>query len=254
MGIAVGDFDNNGTEDVFMTHLAREKSTMFVNRGEGLFEDSSVEVGIAVPSMPYTGFGAAFIDIDNDGWLDIIAANGDVKSIESQRSERDPYPLKQRKQLFRNQRNGKFVDATSTAGPAFGLSEVGRGLAVADLDNDGAADFVVSNSRGRLRVFLNTVGGSNAWLGLRLLTGKRDAYGARVELRRRDGVTLWRRVHADGSYLSSSDPRVIFGLDKGGEVDRLVVHWPDGRRERFTPPPLNRYGTLVQGQGDEVKP
>jgi hypothetical protein len=253
MGLDIGDFDNNGTEDIFMTHLAREKSTMFVNRGGGQFEDRSVEVGVAVASMPYTGFGTAFIDYDNDGWLDIVAVNGEVKIIEALRSRGDPYPLHQRKQLFHNLRNGKFEESTGRGGPAFELSEVGRGLAVGDIDNDGAPDFVVSNNNGALRIFLNQAAAGADWLGLRLLSGKRDAYGAQVELRRNGGPTLWRRVRADGSYLSANDPRILLGLAGGKDITALVVHWPGGRNESFAVPPLGRYTTLTEGTGNAAK-
>jgi hypothetical protein len=253
MGLDIGDFDNNGTEDIFMTHLAREKSTMFVNRGAGQFEDRSVEVGVAVPSMPYTGFGTAFLDYDKDGWLDIVAVNGEVKIIEALRSRGDPYPLHQRKQLFHNLRNGRFEESTARGGPAFELSEVGRGLALGDIDNDGAPDFVVSNNNGALRIFLNQAAAGADWLGLRLLSGKRDAQGARVELRRNGGPTLWRRARADGSYLSANDPRVLFGLAGGKDIAALIVHWPGGRSESFAVPALGRYTTLTEGTGHAAK-
>ena len=166
---------------------------------------------------------------------------------------RDPFPLHQSKQLFRNLGNGRFEEITQSAGPAFALSEVGRGLAVGDLDNDGAADFVVSNNNGPLRIFLNKVGSVRNWVGLRLLTGKRDAYGAKIELRRRGAATLWRRVHSDGSYLSASDPRVLVGLGDTPGIEALIVHWPDGQSERFPAPVLRRYTTLVQGSGANVE-
>ena len=254
MGLDVGDYDNNGTDDIFMTHLAREKSTLYVNRGDGTFEDRSVEVGVAVPSIPFTGFGTAFLDYDNDGWLDLVAANGEVKVIEALRSQSDPYPLHQRKQLFHNLGNGRFDESTRKGGPAFALSEVGRGLAVGDLNNDGAIDFVVNNNDGRLRVFLNTAASAHAWVGLRLLSGKRDAYGARVEVRRKAGPSLWRRVRADGSYLSANDPRILVGLGDGSPIDSLIVHWPNGGREQFPPPTLRSYATLTQGAGGPVAP
>jgi enediyne biosynthesis protein E4 len=247
MGLDIGDFDNNGTEDIFMTHLAREKSTMFVNRGAGQFEDRSIEVGVALPSLPYTGFGTAFIDYDNDGWLDVVAANGEVRLIEELRAKGDPYPLHQKKQLFHNQRNGRLTESTAQGGPAFELSEVGRGLAAGDIDNDGAIDFVVSNNKGPLRIFMNNASEPQAWLGLRLLTGKRDAHGARIEIERKGAPTLWRRVRADGSYLSANDPRLLVGLGKASEVVRLTVLWPDGRTETFPAPALRRYTTLKQG-------
>jgi enediyne biosynthesis protein E4 len=249
MGIDIGDFDGNGSDDIFLTHLTREKSTMFVNRGQGYFEDRSVEVGVAVPSIPFTGFGTAFLDYDNDGWLDVVAANGAVHLIEELRARGDPYPLHQRKQLFHNLGNGHFEEATAAGGAAFELSEVGRGLAAGDLDNDGGVDFVVNNNNGPFRVFHNDIGAASNWLGLRLLSGKRDAYGARVEVRRADLPVIWRRVRADGSYLSANDSRVVVGLGKQAKVDALVVHWPDRIVESFDVPSLGRYTTLVEGSG-----
>jgi enediyne biosynthesis protein E4 len=251
MGLDIADFDGDGTEDIFLTHLTREKSTLFVNRGEGYFEDRSVETGVAVPSIPYTGFGTVFFDYDNDGWLDIVAANGAVHLIEELKTPQDPYPLQQKKQLFHNLGNGHFEDGTAAAGKVFQLLEVGRGLAAGDLDNDGGTDLVISNNNGPLRVILNKVGSAKPWLGLRLVTDKRDAYGARVEIKRQGGSTLWRRVRADGSYLSANDPRILVGLGDVTQIESLTVYWPDGKSERFAAPPLRQYTTLVQGKGLE---
>ena len=252
MGIDIADYDGNGTEDVFITHLTHEKATLFVNVGKGYFEDRSAAVGLYLPTTPYTGFGTAFLDYDNDGWLDLVITNGAVHVIEKLVRAHDPLPLHQTKQLFRNLGNGRYEETTATAGPGFALSEVGRGLAVGDLDNDGATDFVVSNNNGRLRVFRNRVGAAGNWLGLRLITGKRDAYGARVELRRKGKPPLWRRVRTDGSYLSANDPRVLIGLGAGKEIDALIVHWHNGTRERFPSPALRQYSTMVQGQGSKA--
>jgi hypothetical protein len=252
MGIDIADFDGNGTEDIILTHLTREKTTLFFNRGKGFFEDRSVEVGVAAPSIPFTGFGVAFFDYDNDGWLDIVATNGAVHLIEELRARGDPFPLHQRKQMFRNLGNGRFADVTPAAGPAFELSEVGRGLAAGDIDNDGAIDFVVNNNNGPLRIFHNRIGAKAAWLGLRLVSGKRDAYGARVEVKRTNAAPLWRRVRADGSYLSANDPRILLGLGENPRIESLDVHWPDGTTERFTVPPLRRYTTLEQGSGSRT--
>jgi enediyne biosynthesis protein E4 len=129
---------------------------------------------------------------------------------------------------------------------------VGRGLAAGDLDNDGAIDFVVNNNNGPLRVFHNEAARGAEWLGLRLVSGRRDAYGARVEIRRPGAPTIWRRVRADGSYLSANDPRIIVGLGGNSSIEALVVHWPDGRAEAFDVPPRRRYTTLRQDQGRAV--
>jgi hypothetical protein len=249
MGVDIADFDGDGNDDIFLTHMTREKSTLFVNRGTGYFEDRSVEVGIAAPSIPFTGFGTVFFDYDNDGWLDIVATNGAVRLIEELKTPQDPYPLQQRKQLFHNLGNGRFEETTASAGVVFQVAEVGRGLAAGDLDNDGSTDLVLSNNNGPLRVVLNKVGSQRPWVGLRLLTGKRDAYGAKVEIRRRGAQTLWRRVRADGSYLSANDPRILVGLGDAPGIDSLTVHWPDGRSEGFAAPALRQYSTLVEGAG-----
>jgi len=253
MGIDIADYDGNGTEDAFITHLTHEKATLYVNTGKGYFEDRSAAAGLYLATTPYTGFGTAFVDYDNDGWLDLVITNGAVHLIEKLIRAEDPLPLHQTKQLLRNLGNGRFEEVSASAGPAFALSEVGRGLAVGDIDNDGAIDFVVSNNNGRLRIFQNRVGAAASWVGLRLMTGKRDAYGAKVELRRRNAPTLWRRVRADGSYLSANDPRVLIGLGAGGEIEALIVHWPDGSREGFAPPPQRQYSTLIQGRGVGAK-
>jgi enediyne biosynthesis protein E4 len=249
MGIDIADYDGNGTEDVFITHLTHEKATLYVNLGKGYFEDRSAAAGLYLATTPYTGFGTAFLDYDNDGWLDIVITNGAVHVIEKLVRAGDPLPLHQTKQLLRNLGNGRYEEITAAAGRAFALSEVGRGLAVGDLDNDGATDFVVSNNNGPIRVFLNRVGAAGNWIGLRLMTGKRDAYGAKVELRRQGAPALWRRVRADGSYLSANDPRVLIGLGAASQIEALIVYWPDGTSERFPSPPLRKYSTLLQGAG-----
>jgi enediyne biosynthesis protein E4 len=252
MGVDIADADGTGNDDILVTHLTHEKATLYRNLGHGQFEDASAVAGLYVATTPYTGFGTAFMDYDNDGWLDIVIANGAVHVIEDQVRAHDPFPLHQTKQLLHNLGNGQFEDVSAKAGSAFALSEVGRGLAVGDLDNDGAVDFAVANNNGRLRIFLNKVGAERPWVGLRVLSGKRDAYGARVELRRKGARTLWRRVHSDGSYLSASDPRLAIGLGDASEIDSLIVHWLDGKEERFPQPPLRRYTTITQGSGELV--
>jgi len=243
MGVDAGDFDNDGDEDLVMTELTAEGSNLYVNDGRGVFTDLSAASGIGVASLPFTGFGAVWFDFDNDGLLDIVAANGRVQIVEALRQAGDPFPLHQKKLLLRNTGHGRFEDVTARAGAAFSLSEVGRGVAVGDVDNDGDADLLIGNNNGRTRLLINQSAAGKHWLGLRL------PLGARVEVIREKGNSLWRRARADGSYASANDPRVLVGLgDWAGPVD-VRVRWPSGRTETFTGLAVDRYVTLTEGTG-----
>jgi enediyne biosynthesis protein E4 len=255
MGVDAGDFDNDGDEDLFMTNLNGEKSTLMINNGKGWFEDRSFEVGIAIPSKPYTGFGTAFLDYDNDGWLDLLTVNGEVRTIEALARIGDRYPLSQRKQLFHNLANGKFEEVAGKAGNAFTLSEVGRGAAFGDVDNDGDTDVLIVNNNGRARLLINEVGTENHWLGLRLVgtKGKRDMLGAKVAVFQESGPTLWRRVRTDGSYCSANDPRVLIGLGQSSKVKAIRAFWPSGQVEEWNGIPIDTYTTLREGTGKRVK-
>ncbi len=255
MGIGAADFDDDGDDDLFMTHITGETNTLFRNH-DGLFDDDTRKTGLGMPSRAATGFGTAFFDHDNDGRLDLLVANGAVKTIEKLALAGDPFPLHQTNQLFSNLAGDggavRFSEVTARAGEAFALSEVSRGAAFGDVDNDGDADVLVVNNNGRARLLLNRVGQDRSWLGLRLVhENGRDAYGARVACVLAGERTLWRRPRADGSYCSSNDPRVLFGLGEAAAVEAVRVHWPDGRSEEWDwrQTPINRYHTLVQGRG-----
>jgi hypothetical protein len=251
MGIDAGDFDNDGDEDLFITELTGQGDDLYVNDGTGAFEDRSARAGIRLASLPYTGFGAGWLDFDNDGWLDLMTVNGAVTQNIEALARNEPFSLQQRRQLFRNMGNGLFSDVTKQAGPVFDISEVGRGLAFGDIDNDGDVDVLVGNDSGPLRLLVNNVGNRKHWVGLRLAGttagGKiRDMAGARAAVIRSDGVTIWRRARADGSYGSASDPRVLVGLgDSTGPVTVRVI-WPDGRREEVKGVAIDKYTTLTQ--------
>jgi hypothetical protein len=251
MGVDAGDFDNDGDEDLFMTEQTGEGSNLYVNDGTGIFEDQSSRSGLGAATLPYTGFGAAWFDFDNDGWLDILTVNGAVQTIQALAQAHDRFPLHQRKQLFHNLGNGRFEDVTARAGPVFQISEVSRGAAFGDIDNDGDVDVLVGNNNGPTRLLINDIGNRKHWLGLRLAGGRaqRDMLGARVEIIRKDGPTIWRRAHSDGSYASANDPRVLAGLGDLTEPPGVRVRWPSGLVEEWAHVAIDRYTTLREGTG-----
>ena len=251
MGVDAGDFDADGDDDLFMTHLVTETNTLYINDGAALFDDRSAMVGLGVPSLAYTGFGTAWFDFDNDGWLDLLVANGSVRILESLARATDPFPLHEPNQLFRNLGTGRFEEVAARAGAVFELSEVSRGLAFGDVDNDGDVDVLVTNNNGPARLLINHVGQRNRWVGLRLVggPGPRDMLGARVGVFRDEGPTLWRRARADGSYASANDPRVLVGLGDAATVSRIRVVWPSGRVEDWTDIAVGRWITLTEGTG-----
>jgi hypothetical protein len=256
MGVDAGDFDNDGDEDLIVTTLSGQGSDVYVNNGAGVFEEQSARTGIRAPSLPLTGFGVGWMDLDNDGWLDILSVNGAV-TRDPQRPK-ELFSLQQRKQLLRNLGNGRFEDVTARAGAAFQLSDVGRGAAFGDIDNDGDTDVIVASDAGPVRLLINNIGSRNHWMGLRLASmpvpqsaarSGRDMLGARAGIMRKDGVTLWRRARSDGSYASASDPRVLAGLGSSAAALTVKVLWPSGRIEEFANVAVDRYTTLTEGGG-----
>ncbi|MCH9026823.1 MAG: CRTAC1 family protein [Proteobacteria bacterium] len=254
MGVAAADFDGDGDEDLFMTHLVRETNTLYVNDGTGWFDDKTAETGLGVPSLPYSGFGTAWLDIDNDGWLDLLSVNGAVTLFESHEPTDKVFPLDRRNQLFANDQGKAFIEISDLAGDAFKLSAVSRGAAIGDIDNDGDIDIVISNNSGPVRLLVNQVGTRNAWLGISILdaAGKSHVTGSEVALIRENGPPLWRRVHTDGSYGSARDPRILFGLGGNRGPQTVEVSWPGGERETWNGLATNRYHELRRGSGIRV--
>jgi hypothetical protein len=251
MGVDAGDFDNDGDEDILVANLKGEHASLYVNDGKGSFDDRSEESGLAAATMAYTSFGAGFIDYDNDGWLDIFIANGEIRTVEALARSGDPFPLGQRNLLLRNMRNRRFEDVSRHAGAAFDLTEVSRGVAFGDIDNDGDIDILVVNNNGPARLLINNVGHKKHWLGLRMVGAKvnRDILGTRVALLRPKAPTLWRRVRTDGSYASANDPRILFGLGDSPEISKVRAFWVSGRTEEWTGIPVDHYTTLREGSG-----
>ena len=247
MGVDAADFDGNGADDIFITHLMEETHTLFTNLGDAVFEDRTRETGLGMPGRRFTGFGTLFFDYDNDSWLDLLVVNGAVQLLPELMKKGDPFPLGQPKQLFRNTGNSRFVEVIDQAGPSFQLLEVSRGAAFGDIDNDGDTDVIVTNNNGPARLLLNQFGNRNHWLGLRVVTKDgREALGAQVDIVVKNNQILRRRVRTDGSYLSANDARVLVGLGNATQVEAVRVRWPDGTVAEWKSPSVDRYITLKQ--------
>lgn len=258
MGIAFGDADGDGDDDLFITHLTTETNTLYANLGGGFFEDATARSGLGAPSLPMTGFATHFLDVENDGLLDLAAFNGAVNLAGAMGKGEGLAPYAQPDQLFRNLGGAKFADVSPEAGPAFQTPKVSRGAAFGDVDNDGDTDILVVDADTPVRLLINEAGSHNPWLGLRLVgipagtKTERDFPGARVEVTRKGAPSLWRRAATDGSYEAANDPRVLVGLGAAAEVTGVRIIWPDGLTEFFPPPPLRAYSTLVRGSGKTV--
>lgn len=248
MGIAAADFDGDGDEDLFTTHDIQESNTLFVNDGKGWFEDRSNLLGVAAGSMAYTGFGTGWIDVDNDGDLDLFVANGSVQIVESQRDTGVVPPLRQVNQIWLRD-GGRY--RLADGGPAFEVGDVSRGAAFGDLDNDGDIDILIANNHGPARLYRNDShrGATGHWLGLELKTGESPAIGAQVTL---EGAAVGQKtVRTGGSYASAHDPRLLFGLGKEGSPRHVRVRWPNGEETRFGPLAADRYHVLRRGVAKE---
>lgn len=212
MGVDAIDYDHDGDEDLFMTHLDRQSNTLFVNQGTGWFVDRTVAMGLAGTSLPFTGFGVAWLDYDLDGQWDLFSANGAVVVIEQQRDAGDVYPLRQRNQLWRGTGDG-FIEIGPDQVPALEHMAVSRGLALGDLDNDGDSDIVIGNSAGAPQLLINRAGDAQSWLGVDLRRDGVVAIGARVTIKDKTGKQRTQVVRRDGSYASALDPRLLFALE-----------------------------------------
>ncbi|NNF16001.1 MAG: CRTAC1 family protein, partial [Gammaproteobacteria bacterium] len=249
MGVTAGDFDADGDPDLFMTHLNGQTNTLYQNDGKGNFIDATARLGLANLSLPFTGFGSAWFDVDNDGRLDLYIANGAVEATYG-RGKANPYA--QRNQLFVQQADGKFgVPADE---PSLDLVAVSRGAAFGDLDNDGDIDILVTNNDAPVHLLLNNTVGDNHWLNLQLIgtRANRNGLGARVVIKRAGLPDLWRRAHTDGSFLNSNDPRVHFGLADATHIDSIVVYWPGGDAEQWRNVEVDQFVALTEGAGEPL--
>ena len=250
MGVAIGDLDDDGDEDLFVTHLSQETNTLY-RKDDTYFADVTDVLGLGAVSQPYTGFGTGFLDFDNDGLLDLFIANGKVRLGDSLDEE-----YGEPNQLLRRQADGTFVDASSDAGAALTLPLISRAAAFGDYDNDGDLDIAVVNNGGQAQLLRNDTPRRANWLtvALRGSPGKtdRDALGARVSVEVQ-GRVRWGRARAAYGYCASHDPRVHFGLGVNEVVDRLVVEWPDGTSTELEDVAANQIFVVREG-GDARLP
>ncbi|MGB6134531.1 MAG: CRTAC1 family protein [Acidobacteriaceae bacterium] len=250
MGIAAGDYQNNGHLDVVNTDFSDDYDILFQNDGQGNFTDVSYAAGIAASTVPFVGFADGFLDYDNDGWKDLLIVNGHVyPEVDQQPDWGMSYA--QRPLLFRNLHNGKFQLVPAVEGSGLAEVSVGRGAAFGDLFNDGKIDVVINNVDGVPVLLRNIDPDHNHWVELKLTGGAKsphDAVGATVYLTA-GGIRQRGDVLSGGSYLSSNDMRVHFGLGDAAKVDAVEIHWPSGTTEKLSLPAVDRIFTVEEGKG-----
>jgi hypothetical protein len=248
MGVALADYFHTGRFSIAVSHFSEEYTTLFRNDGGWNFTDVSHDAGIAPATVPYVGWGDAFLDMDNDGWLDLALVNGHVYPQVDKRdigiSYREP------KLLFLNQRNQTFQDISKAAGPAVQMKQASRGLAVGDLFNDGHLELVIENIEGGPMILRTEPSAKNHWIGLELAGKKsnRLALNARVRLTAGDLVQT-DEVRSGGGYLSQSDLRLHFGLGPHTKVDKVEIFWPSGKKETLTDMAVDRSYSVLEGEG-----
>jgi hypothetical protein len=248
MGVALGDYLHTGRFSIAITHFSDEYAALFRNDGRLSFTDVSYTSGIAPSTTPYVGWGDAFFDFDNAGWLDLFMVNGHVYP-QVDTAEAGPKYLEPGL-LFYNQRNGTFKEISKLLGPALQLPRVSRGVAVGDLFNDGRMDIVIENLKGAPTILQPRGGPSNHWIGFELVGSKsnRLALNARVKVTAGDLVQTY-AVLSGGSYLSQNDLRIHVGLGSSKRVDKVEIFWPAGTTEVLTDLTVDRIYDVKEGEG-----
>jgi hypothetical protein len=250
MGIAAGDYENNGRMDLVNTDFSDDYDVVFHNDGTGTFDDYSYRSGVASYTIPFVGFGDGFLDYDNDGWKDLLIVNGHVYP-EVDRNPDWGTSYAQRPLLFHNLHNGKFKLVPAVEGTGLASLAVGRGATFGDLFNNGKIDVVINNLDGPPLLLRNVNSDHHHWVTLQLVGGPgspRDAVGATVYLTA-SGVRQRGDVLSGGSYLSSNDMRVHFGLGDTDRIDDVEIHWPSGNVEHVQIPAVDSIYTVTEGKG-----
>jgi hypothetical protein len=242
MGLTVADYDHDGKFDIFVTNFADEYNTLYHGDGGLSFTDVSYAAKVAAISLPYVGWGTKFFDYDNDGWVDLFVVNGHV------------YPqipdYKQRKLVHRNNRNGTFTEVAEQLGTPLMEKRAGRGAAFGDFDNDGDVDILVNDLDGPPQLLRNDGGNLNNSVLIKTVGVKsnRDGIGARVKIVSGD-LTQIDEVRSGDSYISQSDLRLHFGLEKGTRIDLIEIRWPSGTVDKITGASANKILTVQEGKG-----
>jgi hypothetical protein len=249
MGIAVGDYNRDGRVDFHVTNFSDDYNTLYRNDGDASFSDVSYAAGIGNATIPFLGWGTGFLDYDNDGLLDIFVGNGHVYPGVDKQDWGTTFA--QRPLLFRNLNGTKFEEVPPATGSGLAVLVSARGAAFGDLFNDGHIDVVLNTIDSTPVLLRNVVHNANHWLSIRLLGGPkspRDAIGAKAFVTT-GGIRQRGDVFSGGSYASSSDPRLHFGLGAATQVDKLEIQWPSGTKEEIRIPSVDRIFTVVEGKG-----
>jgi hypothetical protein len=251
MGSTVGDFNGDGRLDIFKTNFSDDTATLYANRGDGTFDDVTFAAGLGL-NTKYLGWGTMFFDFDNDGWPDLILANGHVyPEVDSQHLGAD---YQEPRVLYHNNGNGKFTDISASAGPGITEPRSARGLAVGDLWNDGRVSAVITNLYATPALLVNQARYDNHWIAVETKGTKsnRDGLGARVRVKAGNRI-LVDEVRSGSSYISNSDRRVHFGLGAASKVDWIEIRWPSGLTETFGNPKVDAILKLTEGSGKRAQ-
>jgi len=254
MGLGIGDYDNDGKLDVYITDFSDDYNTLYHNDGGGNFTDASFQLGVASPTIPFLGWGTGFLDYDNDGWADIFLVNGHTYK------EVDKFDWgttwAQRPLLFHNVKGKKFELVPAATGSGLAVLACSRGAAFGDLFNDGRIGVVINNLDGPPTLLQNVSKENGNWVSFKLIGGPKspkDAIGAKVFLTA-GGIRQRQDVISGGSYISQNDMRLHFGLGKEMRIEKLEVQWPDGSLEDLTPPGINHFWVIAEGKGVLERP